>query len=103
VAVLAGHGPLDCLADGRDRASIVLELSVSCDSLGPSRLLSPQPECSISVFHLIRLMRISPDGVFAPYNLALGKDAPIGRPVARLGRIVAEPMVGGLHHRNARI
>ena len=48
VAVLAGHGPLDALADGRDRTSIVLELSFSCDSPAPSRLLSPQHECSIS-------------------------------------------------------
>jgi hypothetical protein len=44
-AVLAGHGPLDA---GRDRTSIVLELSVSCDSSDPSRLLSLQRECSIS-------------------------------------------------------
>jgi transposase InsO family protein len=36
-------------------------------------------------------------------HLSLGKDAAIGRPIARLGRIVAEPMVGGLHHRYARI
>ena len=43
-AVLAGHGPLDALDDGRDRTSIVLELSVSCDSAAPSRLLSPQRE-----------------------------------------------------------
>jgi transposase InsO family protein len=36
-------------------------------------------------------------------HLSLGKDAPISRPIARLGRIIAEPMVGGLHHRYARI
>jgi hypothetical protein len=48
VAVLAGHGPLDSVADGRDRTSIVLELSVLCDSPAPSRLLSLQRECSIS-------------------------------------------------------
>ena len=35
-------------------------------------------------------------------HLALDKDAPIGRPIARIGRIVTEPMVGGLHHRYAR-
>jgi transposase InsO family protein len=33
---------------------------------------------------------------------SLGKDAPIGRAVERLGRIVAQPMVGGLRHRYAR-
>ena len=37
-AVLAGHSPLDALDDGRDRTSIVLELSVSCDSPDPSRV-----------------------------------------------------------------
>ena len=36
-------------------------------------------------------------------HLSLGKDAPISRPIPRLGRIIAEPMVGGLHHRYARI
>lgn len=35
--------------------------------------------------------------------LSLGKDAPIGRPDARFGRIIAEPTAGGLHHRYARI
>ena len=47
-AVLAGHGLLEVLDDGQDRTSIVLELCVSCDSPDPSRLLSPQRECSIS-------------------------------------------------------
>jgi hypothetical protein len=47
-------------------------------------------------------------GYFSYYNearthLSLGKDAPISRPMARRGRIVAEPMVGGLHRRDARI
>jgi transposase InsO family protein len=36
-------------------------------------------------------------------HLALGKDAPIRRPVERMGCIIAQPMVGGLHHRYARI
>ena len=36
-------------------------------------------------------------------HLSLGKDAPISRPIARFGRIIAEPVVGGLHHRYARI
>jgi transposase InsO family protein len=36
-------------------------------------------------------------------HLSLGKDAPIGRAIERFGRIVAQPMVGGLHHRYARI
>ena len=36
-------------------------------------------------------------------HLSLGKDAPISRPIARFGRIIAEPVVGGLHHRYPRI
>ncbi len=35
-------------------------------------------------------------------HLSLAKDAPIGRPIEHFGRIFAEPMVGGLHHRYAR-
>ena len=36
-------------------------------------------------------------------HLSLAKDAPISRPIERYGRITAEPMIGGLHHRYARI
>ena len=36
-------------------------------------------------------------------HLSLAKDAPISRPIERFGRVIAEPMVGGLHHRYARI
>ena len=36
-------------------------------------------------------------------HLSLGKDAPISRRIERFGRIIAKPMVGGLHHRYARI
>jgi len=36
-------------------------------------------------------------------HLSLGKDAPISRSIEEFGRIIAEPMVGGLHHRYARI
>jgi transposase InsO family protein len=36
-------------------------------------------------------------------HLTLGKDAPISRPVQSFGRIIAEPMVAGLHHRYARV
>jgi hypothetical protein len=34
---------------------------------------------------------------------SLGKDAPISRSIEEFGWIIAEPMVGGLHHRYARI
>jgi hypothetical protein len=36
-------------------------------------------------------------------HLSLRKDAPIGRPVERFGRIITEPVVGGLHYRYGRI
>jgi transposase InsO family protein len=54
--------------------------------------------------HLRRIM-----SMYAGYyneahtHLSLGKDTPVGRPIDRVGRIIAEPMVGGLHHRYARI
>ena len=35
-------------------------------------------------------------------HLSLTKDAPISRPIERFGRLIAEPMVGGLHHRYTR-
>src|SRR5262249_11953067 len=45
---------------------------------------------------------------FAYYNqvrtpLSLGKDAPCPRPIEWFGDIIAQPILGGLHHRYARI
>ena len=36
-------------------------------------------------------------------HLALRKDAPVSRSIELLGRVIAHPVVGGLHHRYARI
>ena len=36
-------------------------------------------------------------------HLSFGKDAPISRPIERFGRVIAEPIVGSLHDRYARI
>ena len=36
-------------------------------------------------------------------HVSLGKDPPCTRPIERLGDIVAYPILGGLHHRYARI
>jgi len=36
-------------------------------------------------------------------HISLGKDAPSGRPIERFGNIVAYAILGGLHHRYARI
>lgn len=35
--------------------------------------------------------------------LSLAKDSPDCRPVQRLGRLAAQPILGGLHHRYCRI
>ena len=54
--------------------------------------------------HLRRIMSL-----YASYynqtrtHLTLGKDAPLGRSIQSSGRIIAEPIVAGLHHRYARI
>jgi transposase InsO family protein len=36
-------------------------------------------------------------------HLSLDKDAPVTRAVAKAGRIIARPILGGLHHQYARI
>jgi len=69
---------------------------------------SARRECidHVIVFGETHLRRIM--SVYASYyneartHLALAKDSPIGGPIERFGRIIAEPMVGGLHHRYAR-
>ena len=54
--------------------------------------------------HLRRIMSL-----YASYyneartHLALAKDAPISRPIECCGRVIAEPVVSGLHHRYARM
>jgi hypothetical protein len=36
-------------------------------------------------------------------HLSLDKDAPISRATQRIGRIIAKPHLGGLHHQYVRI
>ena len=36
-------------------------------------------------------------------HVSLEKDAPCTRPIERFGEVVAHPILGGLHHRYARI
>jgi transposase InsO family protein len=36
-------------------------------------------------------------------HTSLGKDAPYTRPIEHFGHVVAHPILGGLHHRYARI
>jgi len=70
---------------------------------------SVRRECldHVVVFGASRLRRMM--SAYASYynqartHLALEIDAPVSRSIERFGRIVGEPMVGGLHHRYARI
>jgi transposase InsO family protein len=36
-------------------------------------------------------------------HLSLAKDSPCHRPIQRLGRVIAQPILGGLHHQYCRI
>jgi hypothetical protein len=66
-------------------------------------------ECSDHVMvlgetHLRRIMSCYADYYNqARTHLAQRKGAPVSRSIERLGRIIAEPAVGGLHHRYGRI
>jgi transposase InsO family protein len=70
---------------------------------------SARRECldHVIVFGERHLRRIVP--MYAAYyteartRLSLANDTPISRPIERAGRVTAGPMVGGLHHRYARI
>jgi hypothetical protein len=70
---------------------------------------SARRECTghVIVFGETHLRRIM--SMYASYyneartHLSFGKDAPISRPIERFGRVIAEPIVGSLHHRYARI
>jgi hypothetical protein len=70
---------------------------------------SVRRECTdhVIVFGESHLRRIV--SLYASYynkartHLALFKDAPISRPIECCGRVIAEPMVSGLHHRYARM
>jgi transposase InsO family protein len=61
----------------------------------------------VVVFGEAHLRRIL--AVYATYyndtrtHLALGKDAPLCRPVQRFGQVTARPILGGLHHEYGRI
>jgi hypothetical protein len=70
---------------------------------------SVRRECTdhLIVFNAEHLRRIL--AKYATYynkvrtHVSLGKDAPYTRPIQRFGDIVAHPILGGLHHRYARI
>jgi len=70
---------------------------------------SARRECTdhVIVFNEEHLQRIL--SKYASYynevrtHLSLGKDAPCTRPIERFGDIIAQPILGGLHHRYARI
>jgi transposase InsO family protein len=70
---------------------------------------SARHECTdhVIVFNEDHLRRILSN--YASYynevrtHLSLGKDTPYTRPIERFGDIIAQPILGGLHHRYARI
>ena len=70
---------------------------------------STRHECPdhVIVFNEAHLRRIL--AKYASYynevrtHLSLGKDAPCRGPIERFGDVVAYPILGGLHHRYARI
>jgi hypothetical protein len=70
---------------------------------------STRHECTdhVIVFNEAHLRRIL--SKYAGYynevrtHLSLGKDAPCTRPIERFGDIIAQTILGGLHHRYARI
>jgi hypothetical protein len=70
---------------------------------------SARRECTdhVIVFNEEHLRRIL--SKYASYynevrtHLSLGKDVPCTRPIERFGHIIAQPILGGLHHRYARI
>src|SRR5262249_29889448 len=57
-----------------------------------------------NVEHLRRILsKYASDYNEARTHVSLGKDAPCRRPIEQFGDIVAYPILGGLHHRYARI
>src|SRR5207244_6959194 len=70
---------------------------------------SARHECTdhVIVFNEDHLRRIL--SKYASYynevrtHLSLGKDTPCTRPIERFGDIIAQPILGGLHHQYARI
>jgi hypothetical protein len=57
--------------------------------------------------HLLRIVSLYASYYYcyngARTHLSLAKDAPIRRSIERFGHVAAEPMVGRLHHRYARM
>jgi hypothetical protein len=111
------------ISHSRQRPSIRCCIQGSCASNGdPGPYHSPwqngyverligsiRSECTdhLLVFNVEHLRRIL--SKYASYynearmHVSLGKDAPCRRPIEQFGDIVAYPILGGLHHRYARI
>jgi transposase InsO family protein len=53
--------------------------------------------------HLLRILRSYARYYNVRPHRSLDKDAPIARPVQRTGSITSFPILGGLHHRYARV
>ena len=72
--------------------------------IGSIRRECPDHVVVLGAAHLRRIL----SAYSAYYNevrthLALGKDAPLGRPIQSVGPVVSVPMLGGLHHQYLRM
>ena len=97
-------------AAGRTASPVLQNLVFSTHNGLVERLIgSARHECTDHVIvlnedHLRRIL-----SKYASYynevrtHLSLGKDAPCTRPIEWFGDIIAQPILGGLHHRYARI
>jgi hypothetical protein len=64
-----------------------------------SRWHDGRPRMSADIRRLIREMRLAnPLWGAPPTHSSLGKGAPVNRPIQRVGKISALPILGGFHH-----
>src|ERR1700682_786510 len=80
------HGKTDLLSDSSVRSDGSALTMLLCSASGISVTLS-----YMKYYNEVRT------------HLSLEKDAPVTRAVAKAGRIIARPILGGLHHQYARI
>jgi hypothetical protein len=106
---------LDDIAEGSHEVLPLAILSAFLEARRLTVAANPFPPRSISAGEVPRTSRVLRQFclIFAEINhtyyneirthTALGKDAPCTRPIERFGDIIAYPILGGLHHRYARI
>src|SRR5438105_14582144 len=86
----------------RPRLTLAERLRRKIDRIDPSRVR--RPHCRLGRGSLRRIL-----GEYAAYynasrtHRSLDKDAPVSRPVQRIGSIRSHPFLGGLHHHSTTI